>query len=237
MSGMSRPRLLVAVGITLGVLLLLAPAARAASVTPVLVEGASNKTCEDLQGEGQDWSEFKVDPPADGTYTVSAGKTVTISGFDGKGFNWSSNFGIDAVFVKAGSAGHYLYPYDPPAESQGDTGLQSPGDQGNGISHIAFCYDADAPAPSPSPSVTPTVTPTATPAPAVVLGTKTKRALAATGSTAPVMPATGALMIASGAALLIIERHRRITSAEPVITDWTNRLERYLALRNRRASD
>jgi hypothetical protein len=70
---------------------------------------------------------------------------VTITNFDGKTFDWSSNIGVDAVYVKAGSAGSYLYIYEPPTESTGDTGLTTPGDTGNEISHITFCYDLEDP--------------------------------------------------------------------------------------------
>ena len=52
--------------------------------------------------------------------------TVTISNTQNdKTFDWSSNIGVDAVFVKAGSGGSYLYRYDPPGEETSDTGLTS----------------------------------------------------------------------------------------------------------------
>ena len=77
--------------------------------------------------------------------------TITNGSDDDKSFDWSSNIGIDAVYVKAGSGGSNLYRYDPPAESTGDTGLVSPGDGGNGISHISFCYDLNDAPPSEAP--------------------------------------------------------------------------------------
>jgi hypothetical protein len=78
---------------------------------------------------------------------------VTISNFDGKSFDWTATDGVDAVFVKAGAAGSYLYEYSP--ESTGDTALTTPGEgETNQISHIAFCYDDDE-----QPPVVPSVTP------------------------------------------------------------------------------
>jgi hypothetical protein len=151
--------------------MLLAPHALAApDVTPVFIAGAANKTCQELQGAGQNWSELKADPNADGTYSNGT-LTVTISNTtNDKTFNWSSNIGVDAVFVKAGSAGSFLYVYDPPTESTGDDGLTSPGGgTTNQISHIAFCYDLGAthtPAPTTAPTPTPAPTSPATPTPA-----------------------------------------------------------------------
>ncbi len=112
-------------------------------VTPEFFAGSDNRTCSELAGPGQTWIELKVDPNADGTYTSADGRlTVTISNTtDDKSFDWESNIGVDAVYVKAGSGGSYLYRYDPPAEQRQDDGLSSPGDTGNGISHISFCYD------------------------------------------------------------------------------------------------
>ncbi len=116
----------------------------AASVTPILIEQTSSLKCAELAPVyGFDGtSTVKFDPPHNGTKTGAAGLTVTVSNFDGKSFNWSSNQGIDAVYVKAGRAGSYLYVYEP-NESFGDTGLTTPGEKGNAISHITFCYDGD----------------------------------------------------------------------------------------------
>lgn len=129
----------------LGTLVVVLASPWSAGVEPELIEGAANHTCADFEGEGQDWLEHKLEEEdlADGTHSDGT-LTVTISNFDGKGFDWSSNIGVDAVFVKAGAAGSNLYRYDPPQESRGDTGLRSPGPgTTNGISHISFCYDAD----------------------------------------------------------------------------------------------
>ncbi len=132
--------------------LVFANLAGAAKVVPELIPGTANKTCGELDGPGQDWLELKVDPNADGTYTQGP-LTVTISNTQNdKTFDWTSNIGVDAVFVKAGVVGSYIYRYDPPQEETSDTGLTSPGSSGNGISHIAFCYDVEKP-PKPPPGV------------------------------------------------------------------------------------
>lgn len=107
---------------------------------------AGNPTCGDLEPEGADWTEFKIEPVADGTFTQGP-LTVTIDvrdTDDGPVFDWTSNIGVDAVFVKGGPGG-LLYVYDP--ESTGDTGLHAPvnpeNDKFYGLSHLSFCYDAD----------------------------------------------------------------------------------------------
>lgn len=132
-----------------------------ASVPPIFIEGAANVSCSDLDdtyGNGQTWSEFKLqgDDLADGAYTIGD-LTVTISNFTAPGeqgsFDWSSSFGVDAVLVKTGVAGKNLYVYDPPAESFGDTDLRTPTGSGNGFSHISFCYDAGNPPPPPPDEV------------------------------------------------------------------------------------
>jgi len=127
---------------------LVAPMAIATHVQPELITATANQTCDDLAEAfsgtvgAVSWTELKQDPPGDGEESDGT-LTVTITNFDGKSFDWSSNIGVDAVYVKAGSAGSYLYIYEPPAESTGDTGLTTPGDTGNAISHIAFCSDLE----------------------------------------------------------------------------------------------
>jgi LPXTG-motif cell wall-anchored protein len=107
-----------------------------------------NATCRELAPEGASWTEFKVEPvddgtSSDGTLTVTIAVTETD---DGPVFDWTSNIGVDAVFVKGGPGG-LLYVYDPPAESTGDTGLHAPVNPQNdkffGLSHLSFCYDVD----------------------------------------------------------------------------------------------
>ncbi|HKX66057.1 MAG TPA: LPXTG cell wall anchor domain-containing protein [Intrasporangium sp.] len=107
---------------------------------------AGNPTCGDLAPEGAEWVEFKIEPVESGTYTQGP-LTVTIDVTetdDGPVFDWESNIGVDAVFVKGGPGG-LLYVYDP--ESTGDTGLHAPvnpqNDKFYGLSHLSFCYDVD----------------------------------------------------------------------------------------------
>ena len=121
-----------------------------------------NPKCADLEGEGQDWTEFKRDPNADGTFSDGT-LTVTITHTQpDKVFSWSSNIGVDAVFVKGGESGNGFYLYDPPQEKTSDTGLTTPGQ--NTISHISFCYDNDPP-PPPTLNVVKTANPTSLPEP------------------------------------------------------------------------
>jgi hypothetical protein len=157
--------------VVIGIVIAGALAALAAKVEPELVSETANQTCDDFARTGQSWTELKVDPPANGTKSDGT-LTVTITNLtDTKTFDWSSNIGVDAVYVKAGNGGSYLYRYDDPTsasdpgEQTSDTGLTSPGaGTTNQISHIAFCYDVESsPSPSPSPSQSETPTPTPTP--------------------------------------------------------------------------
>jgi Prealbumin-like fold domain len=159
---------------------LLAPSASpvlAASVSPIAVSGG-NPTCATFAatyGGGQPWQEVKSDPPGNGTINVAGFGTITVSNFEQSdsgqpgSFDWSSTFGIDAVFVKAGSSKHQLYVYAATAgatESTGDTDLEPQAGSGNGISHISFCFDtAVDPTPEPTPDPTPDPTPEPTPDP------------------------------------------------------------------------
>ena len=120
----------------------LAPAVHAASVTPTPIN-SGNPTCASFNAS---WTQFKLEGAAlaNGTYTDGT-LQVTISGYTGSvsatpgSFDWTSNIGVDAVFVKAGSIRHNLFVYAP--ESTGDTDLGPQAGRGNGISHISFCYD------------------------------------------------------------------------------------------------
>jgi hypothetical protein len=127
----------------------------ATHVTPIPIS-SGNPTCSDFAEQfGGTWTEFKLQDAslANGTYSDGT-LTVTISNFTPSNsgtpgsFDWSSNIGVDAVFVKAGSDKHNLYVYNPEATS--DTGLGPQAGTGNGISHISFCYDAEAPSNPPS---------------------------------------------------------------------------------------
>jgi len=223
------------------VMVLLAGMAFAASVTPEHIDGAENHTCSEFAGQGQTWTEFKIDPPGDGLYHASAGD-ITISNYDGTSFDWSSTFGVDAVFVKSGSHGHNLYRYDPPAESTGDTDLESPDvEPQQQISHISFCWDGEvvqSPPPSTPPSSPPSTGGTTTAKPAAkVLGRQLGRALPATGSQFPEVPIAGLALIAAGIALLAAAHmrtsHVLAEARRETIGDWATRLDSYLSLRKR----
>ena len=144
--------------LTVAILAGTAGVAHAASVTPTPVN-SGNPTCDDFDAS---WTQLKVDGGL-GNGTFSDGTlSVTISNFQNSSsgtpgsFDWSSNIGVDAVFVKAGNDKHNLFVYAP--ESTGDTNLGPQAGQGNGISHISFCYDGDdAPPPPPGDEEEPPV--------------------------------------------------------------------------------
>ena len=128
--------------------LLAAVPIRAASVSPIVVTETANQTCQELADQyapGETWIELKFDATPSGTHPVSDGiLSVTITNGTNDSFDWSSNIGVDAVFVKGGSGGSHLYIYDPPPpEATGDTGLVIPNAANNDISHISFCYDIE----------------------------------------------------------------------------------------------
>ena len=113
--------------------------AGATHVDPVLAE--DNPTCADL---GSNWTELKVEPVTSGVYsdgTLAVNLTVS-----GSTISWTSNIGVDSVFVKGGPDGN-LYQYDPPTEATSDSGLHSPINpntgQPYGLSHVSFCYDIE----------------------------------------------------------------------------------------------
>jgi len=149
----SRLRAIGGVGVlTVAMLAGTAGAVSAASVTPTPVNDG-NPTCGDFNA---DWTQLKVDGGlGNGTFTDGT-LEVTISNFQNSSsgtpgsFDWSSNIGVDAVFVKAGNDKHNLFVYAPEAAVDTDLGPQA--GQGNGISHISFCYDEDdAPPPNDDP--------------------------------------------------------------------------------------
>src|SRR5262245_13075293 len=130
-----------------------AGAVSAASVTPEPVNDG-NPTCGDFDAS---WTQLKVDGGlGNGTFTDGT-LEVTISNYQNSNsgnpgsFDWSSNIGVDAVFVKAGNDKHNPFVYDP--ESTGDTDLGPQAGQGNGISHISFCYDGGDEPPVDEPPV------------------------------------------------------------------------------------
>lgn len=130
--------------VLLGLAVATGPAA-ATHIDPTFVP--DNPTCSMLAPAGTTWFELKVEPVADGQYSDGL-LTVTIDVRDtasGPVFDWSSNIGVDAIFVKGGPDGN-LYQYDPPGpEVTSDTGLHAPVNPQNdmffGLSHISFCYD------------------------------------------------------------------------------------------------
>jgi uncharacterized repeat protein (TIGR01451 family) len=107
-------------------------------VTPEQIPQGSS-FCSQFEGSGQDWVEFKPqpEPPPSGSYNDGT-LFVTITYTSATVIDWTSNIGVDAVIVKGGPDGGYLYRYDPPSEETSDTGLTLPS---GGISHITFCYD------------------------------------------------------------------------------------------------
>jgi hypothetical protein len=153
----------------LSVAMLAGTAGVAQAAVPPSPISEGNPTCESFAPAGENWTQFKLESGnlADGTYSDGT-LSVTISNYVNSNsgtpgsFDWSSNIGVDAVFVKAGSDKHNLFVYAP--ESTGDTGLGPQAGQGNGISHISFCYDDDPETPSAPPSdETPSEEPSAPP--------------------------------------------------------------------------
>jgi LPXTG-motif cell wall-anchored protein len=206
--------------------------------TPSTSEVADNPTCGDLAPEGVTWTELKVDPVKDGTFTdgtleVTIEVTETDDG-DPLVFNWTSNIGVDAVFVKGGPGG-LLYVYDP--ESTGDTGLHAPVNPNNdkffGLSHVSFCYDKDQATTTTSTTSTSTSSTTSTSTTSTTMGGSTTSTtpgesttttamgdvttttvapsdeLPRTGSTAGPMLGIGAALLAGGAALVGYARRFR----------------------------
>jgi hypothetical protein len=138
-----RTPLVAVVGLLAG-LLLIAPAANAASVTPSFEAG--NPSCADLGYT----TLTKFDPPNSGT---QAGITLTRTG--GSSFSWTSTVAVDAVIVKGGPNAN-LYEY--PADTFSDTGLVPPTNSSTGgpygLSHVEFCTDNNnEPGPNPAISV------------------------------------------------------------------------------------
>src|SRR5215203_2653775 len=95
--------------------------------TPATVAVDGNTTCAELAPEGVSWIELKVDPVEDGTFSDGT-LTVTIDVTetdDGPVFDWTSNIGVNAVFVKGGPGG-LLYVYDPQRRAPGTQGCTHP---------------------------------------------------------------------------------------------------------------
>lgn len=131
------------------------------SPTPIAdLNGDNNPTCSDFNSS---WTEFKINAaPTNGQFTDGT-LVITISNAGVKvngryEFDWSSNIGVDAVFVKQANDQHNLYVYSPPATSDTGLGPQFGPNQG-GISHVSFCYNPNDDTPTPT-ATTPANTPT-----------------------------------------------------------------------------
>jgi hypothetical protein len=126
---------------------------------PAQTEVEGNPTCGDLAPGTIEFHKFE--PIVAGTSVHSEGPlTVTIVvNAATTAFDWSSNFGIDAVFVKGGPSG-LLYSYD---EATADTGLHAPDNKE--ISHISFCFDEGPPPTTAPPTTAPPTTAPPTTAP------------------------------------------------------------------------
>ncbi len=114
-------------------------------VQPVFVAG--NPTCGDLD---PNTAELRVEPVADGTYTDGT-LIVTIDVRDtasGPVVDFTSNIGVDSVFVKGGPNGNFYNYQDTIGENKDDTNLHAPVNEENneffGLSHVSFCYDVTA---------------------------------------------------------------------------------------------
>jgi LPXTG-motif cell wall-anchored protein len=121
-----------------------------------LDENYSCAELAELVGTDQEWIESKHEGffDAEGEYDLvlsdrgtpdddSDDAIVTIIVTGPKNFDWVSNVGIDAVFVKGGNAhGSYFYYFDG-AELTEDVDYTVPpyGGEQNAISHITFCWD------------------------------------------------------------------------------------------------
>jgi hypothetical protein len=132
-----------------------------------------NLSCAELAeevGTDEEWVEFKHEGffADEGEYDLvlsdrgtpdddSDDAVVTITVTGPKNFNWASNVGIDAVFVKGGTAhGSYIYYYEG-NELTSDVDYTVPpyGEEQNSISHITFCWDDEEPPPTSSSSSLP----------------------------------------------------------------------------------
>ena len=119
----------------------------ATDVTPTLISG--NPDCDD-SGVGE---LVKVEPVADGTFSVAGGSITIVVDNGAKTFDWTSTVSIGLIIVKGGpNANEYVYV---PA-SFGDTGLHAPTNPKNGrfygLSHISFCDPGEA-NPTPTPKL------------------------------------------------------------------------------------
>jgi hypothetical protein len=204
-----------------------AGAAVAEHVDPILIEETASQTCGDFADEfggGQTWLEVKLDPaePGEHEIVVEGFGTITVTVDENtKVVDWESDFGIDAVFLKAGRAGSNLYVYAATAdalEAFGDTGLTTPGEgEANQISHISFCYDEGEVTTTTSTTST-TVQETTSTTVGETSTTAVSPSTSAPGGELPVTGSTVSPMLGIGAALLtcgglLLAYARRIRSS------------------------
>jgi hypothetical protein len=117
-------------------------------VEPLFIPKAEieNPTCADVGCcHPAAYGELKVDPPAEGSYSIGGGDYIYVSGFvyntagDLISFTWSSDKPVYCVIVKGGAEGTNVYCYGATGSTGPDSGLSTPGEYN--ISHIVFCYD------------------------------------------------------------------------------------------------
>ena len=202
-----RPVLAVTVAATLVLALVIFYAgfpALAASVEAIEISG--NETCGALAAQfsgGQTWIEFKIDSgPSDGMFDDGT-LSVTVSNSTTHEFDWSSDIGLDAIFVKAGNGG-FLYLYDPPGqEATADTNLI--GSAKNAISHISYCYDLPDVPDEVSPTSIVSTTTTIASTPTTVASTTTTIVSTTDPGTSPeTLPFTGFESGATGLLALVL---------------------------------
>jgi LPXTG-motif cell wall-anchored protein len=160
----------------------------AASVTPTPVDG--NKSCSQLDSGTAGEIKLEGSDLENGTHDGPNGFQITISNLTSHSFDWSSNFPVSSVFVKAGDGG-FWYQYNPPAT--GDTNVGALGQQA--ISHISFCYVTGTTTTTAAPTTTttaPTTTTTAAPTTTTTAPTTTTTVAPTTTTTAPTTTTTAA---------------------------------------------
>jgi hypothetical protein len=102
-------------------------------------------TCSNLAPADAEWRfELEADAPTTGTLTDGRLQVeITLRDTpDGPTLGWTSNTGVDAVFIRGDSGGN-LYNYDAARETTGDSALHAPiedrGGTFSGVSHVSFC--------------------------------------------------------------------------------------------------
>ena len=196
-------------------------------------EGLSCPELAEKHADGQTWQQYTIEDVADGdhgeTYTVDDVGAVTVTVKSGKTFEWSSTFGIDAIYVQGRdtdlSPNSYFYLYAPNAHSQEatkDVDLGTPPWHKwdtNKIKSISFCFDEEKKTTTTSESPTTSSTdttmaststtpvPVETTAPPTVPVTTPPDTLPQTGSNNTwLLFALGAVLVLGGGTLLATTR-------------------------------